>query len=207
MKKVLLLFSAGIDSTYLMWNNLKRGYKVTPVYVYIKNNNQKCDVESVLGNELIELFQEEFPNQLEDFKISGQIHMTHVDNNAPNINQVPLWIMTILYQQNTEYHDEVQIGYAQADTEVIPHIEDIKRIYHSYQSISKQLINITFPILHKTKDEIINELPEKYFEKTVSCEYPKYDGYWVEHCLECYPCKRKIKLNNSRMNKRMKDGR
>lgn len=43
MKKVGVLFSGGIDSTYLIWKNLKEGNYVIPFYVEIINNEKQTN--------------------------------------------------------------------------------------------------------------------------------------------------------------------
>jgi 7-cyano-7-deazaguanine synthase in queuosine biosynthesis len=192
---ILLFFTAGTDSTYILYNNLKKGYNVTPIYVYIVNCPQICDVEVQLAHELIELFQEEFPNQLEDLEIIENIRISEVPNRAPKIKQLPLWIMTSLYAQNTEYHDEVQLGYNKHDLDTTylhkdyPNFEeDIQKMYQSFQPICKPLIKLTIPLINTSKAEIINGLPGKYLNKTVSCAYPVYDGTTITPCMECGQC-------------------
>lgn len=44
-KKVAILFSGGLDSTYLVWKNLKEGNVVLPIYVEIENNEVKTTME------------------------------------------------------------------------------------------------------------------------------------------------------------------
>ena len=202
MKKILVLFSAGIDSTYLVWTNLKKGYHVTPIYIYIKNNIPKSEIEYDLAKILIKRFQKDFPNQVDDLKLGGKVYMNLSTNYAPSINQVPLWIMSILYNQDTKYHHEIHLGYTSHDVNVVPYIEDIKSIYYSYTAISKKLLELKFPILDMTKNDIVNQLPDKYLEKTVSCEYPKIEHNKLIHCLKCEPCKKNIELNNNRINKK-----
>ena len=44
-KKVAVLFSGGLDSTYLVWKNLKDGNEVQPIYIEIQNNKVKSTIE------------------------------------------------------------------------------------------------------------------------------------------------------------------
>ena len=44
-KKVGVLFSSGLDSTYLVWKNLKDGNTVVPIYIEIENNKRKTILE------------------------------------------------------------------------------------------------------------------------------------------------------------------
>lgn len=192
---ILLFFTAGTDSTYLLYSNLKKGYHVTPIYVYIETCPELCDIEIRLANELIELFKEEFPNQLEDLDIVENIRINITDTWALKIKQLPIWIMTALFAQNVEYHDEIQLGYNKHDLETTytyeeyPEFEEIvQSMYQSYQPICKPLVKLTIPLLTTSKAEIINGLPAKYLNKTVSCGYPRYDGVKVYPCMQCGQC-------------------
>jgi len=56
MKKVAVLFSGGLDSTYLVWKNLNEGNIVYPIYIEIENNITK----TILEKNRIELLYKEF---------------------------------------------------------------------------------------------------------------------------------------------------
>ena len=45
VKRVGVLFSGGLDSTYLVWKNLKEGNTVVPIYLEIANNEDKSKLE------------------------------------------------------------------------------------------------------------------------------------------------------------------
>ena len=44
-KKIAILFSGGLDSTYLMWKALKAGHDVYPIYIEVRNNEIKSLIE------------------------------------------------------------------------------------------------------------------------------------------------------------------
>lgn len=46
-KKVAVLFSSGLDSTYLIWKNLNEGNEVFPIYITISNNENKTILEKI----------------------------------------------------------------------------------------------------------------------------------------------------------------
>jgi 7-cyano-7-deazaguanine synthase in queuosine biosynthesis len=74
MKKVAVLFSGGLDSTYLIWKNLKDGNQVFPIYVEIQNNETKTILEKNRTELLFREFSKEF-NSPE--KYIRQIHEIH----------------------------------------------------------------------------------------------------------------------------------
>ena len=52
MKDILVLASGGLDSTYLIYDNLKKGNNVTALYVTVENNPTKNKSE-LMALELI----------------------------------------------------------------------------------------------------------------------------------------------------------
>lgn len=197
-KTILVLFSGGLDSTYLVYKNLKDGNYVKPIYVELGNNREKSIIEKIQTEKLIRIFNEEFNDRLQD--IIKPIKLV-VNSGAPELlfKQMPLWITSIIYSDELSYVDEIHIGYVMND-DAISYLEDIRKIYYSYQGIiHKKLPKLLFPLYKLGKDTISNRLPEKYKELTISCEFPKLalSGDGVRHfdCGSCSPCKRAVRLN------------
>ena len=55
-----VLFSGGLDSTFLVWKLLKAGHKITTFYVSILNNDIKTKIEKAHRTLLLEKFKNEF---------------------------------------------------------------------------------------------------------------------------------------------------
>jgi 7-cyano-7-deazaguanine synthase in queuosine biosynthesis len=218
MKRVLLSFSAGIDSTYLMWKNLEEGNIVTPIYLYLHNIENKSNIESNQIDKLLDLFKINYPNQVDDLLTTNlTIGRDKSHNFAPRRRSIhmPIWILTLLYAQDTEKHDEIQMGIIKND-DIIPDIippEDIHEngyvsylthmvnIYESYAPVCYDLVPLIFPLVDVAKVDIIAMLPDEYFNLTVSCENPIDDDI-VKYCGKCSPCKRLLTLKNDKLNKR-----
>jgi 7-cyano-7-deazaguanine synthase in queuosine biosynthesis len=172
-KKVGVLFSGGLDSTFLVWNNLKKGNEVYPFYIEIKNNRDKPILEKNRVQLLFEMFYKEYSDLIRCPKYILNVDVT--DNNSElHLQQVPVWILGLLFSQ-VHGLDEIQIGYVMND-DAISYISDIKKIYNSYNRISEPLIPISFPLKKWKKEMIIQELPMKYRELTVTCEEPTIIG-------------------------------
>ena len=62
MKNVFILWSGGLDSTYLIYKNLNEGNKVISGYVSLLNNGKKVDMERQAIEKLKEEFNKEFYN-------------------------------------------------------------------------------------------------------------------------------------------------
>jgi hypothetical protein len=204
MKKVAVLFSGGLDSTYLIWKNLKDGNIVFPIYVEIENNEIKTILEKnrteLLYNEFVKEFNS--PDTYEK-KIHEIHHAISVGVRAREdslyFKQMPIWLFSVMFMQSMEV-DEIQIGYVSND-DAISYLSDIKRIYKSYQPICEPLKPLVFPITKMKKYMMFQELPEQYRKLIISCENARIvgskDAEFVEYepCCECVPCKTIIASN------------
>lgn len=194
-KKVVVLFSGGLDSTYLIWDNLKRGNKVLPIYIDIGNNDVKTKIEKNRIKLLYDLFFDEFNELIETPIDVLKLTILYSLNDDLLFKQLPIWLLSILFVQD-KYIDEIQIGYVSND-DIVPFVNDINKIYKSYKSILNNPTPLKFPLLKKTKYQIANELPEKYMDLIVSCENPKIENsdnndniIKYKPCCCCEPCKR-----------------
>lgn len=194
-KKVVVFFSGGLDSTFLVWKNLTEGNIVYPVYVEIGNNKNKSILEKNRTKLLWDLFKKEF--KCDDYYQSAvnNIFTITVDANESSLyfKQMPIWILGAIYAQGFDA-DEIQIGYVMND-DAISYLKDIKNIYRSYQPICETLIPLKFPLSKKAKFQMMSELPKKYRDLIISCENPhivdgdqKNDLIEYEPRCECVPC-------------------
>jgi len=194
MKKVLIPFSGGLDSTYLIWKNLKEGNKVTTVYFEIENNSSKVELEKIHRSKIINLFIKEFGQcSLESSIFQYKILVSGVVNDYTLI-QAPIWMLGAFMGSDNQF-DEVQMGYV-ANDDTLSYLKEIQTLFNSYQPFStKPLPQLTFPIIKKKKEEMLRELPEEYSKYVYSCENPlitKNNDKEIEYhyCGECVPCQR-----------------
>jgi hypothetical protein len=204
-KNVLLLFSGGLDSTYLLWKNLENGNTVTPIYVELKNNKNKSTIEKqqikLIWNELREGYHE----KLEKIKFIGNYEI-FPSCDPVRMKQIPFWVISMLFAQDYKYHNEIHVGYVQEDGAALSYINDIKKMYYSFLPITDGLADLKFPLVKKSKNDIIRELPDNLFNLIITCENPiikpyrigkafKYDWdkedyrFW-KPCGECEMCKK-----------------
>lgn len=199
-KKVAVLFSGGLDSTYLVWKNLKEGNMVFPIYVEIENNENK----TILEKNRIELIWKELKkefNESTDIWSGGNLRSihyaikvgVHANEGSLYFKQMPIWLFSVVFLQGMNV-DEVQIGYVSND-DAISYLDDIQNIYKSYQAISEPMKPLVFPLTKKKKFDMASELPEQYRKLVVTCENPriisKPNAEFIEYepCCECVPCK------------------
>lgn len=206
-KKVAVLFSGGLDSTYLVWKNLKDGNEVQPIYVEIQNNRVKSIIEKNRIELLVKEFRKEFSKNNEGFNEERCIHdvkyILKIDVDAREdsllFKQVPIWLIASLFSQDLNV-DEIQIAYV-ANDDAIGYLQDIKRVYNSYKSLMRYLKPLVFPLSKKAKYEMAHELPKQYFKFIFSCENATIIGdenaEFIEYepCCDCTPCKHIIADN------------
>ena len=156
-KKVGVLFSGGLDSTYLIWKNLKEGNTVVPFYFEIENNGKKPMLEKNRIELLRNEFNEEFDGKVEYINYTLKIQVIE-SSSTLHFKQIPIWILGLLFGQDKGL-SEIQIGYVMND-DAVSYLDDIKKIYESYSVISDELISITFPLYKYKKWQMLEELPE-----------------------------------------------
>jgi len=197
MKKVGVLFSGGLDSTYLIWKNLMDGNQVTPIYIEIKNNTNKTILEKNRIDLLYNKFYENFGNNITDIKYIMDIYIDAFVNNL-YFTQMPIWITGLIFSQGLCV-DELQIGYI-ANDDIISYIDDIQKLYYSYKPFVNNIKPLRFPLLKSCKNDIFEELPLEYKKLIVSCEDPiilNENSMIIDYkpCGNCSSCKRIINSN------------
>ena len=197
-KRVGVLFSGGLDSTYLVWRNLEDGNEVVPIYIEISNNENKSKLEKNRIEALWKLFDDVYGNKIDRIVYSIKIDINAADNLT--FKQVPVWVSGLVYSQNHGVQ-ELQIGYVGGD-DAIGHLDDIKKIYKSYQHIcDRPLRNLVFPLKKEHKYNLMEDLPAIYRELLVSCEAPRLDNENTEvieytPCGYCPPCIKIMQSHN-----------
>ncbi len=197
-KKVAVLFSGGLDSTYLVWKNLKDGNEVTPIYIEIENNKTKTILEKNRIELLWKRFSIEFNDENDYLKrpLNGIQYAVSVgvkaNENSLYFTQMPIWIFALTFCQSMDV-DEIQIGYVMND-DAISYLEDIQNMYKAYQPICEPMKPLTFPSSKRKKYQMAKELPRQYLELIFSCEMATIIGpedaeiIQYEPCCECVPC-------------------
>lgn len=197
-KKVGVLFSSGLDSTYLVWKNLMDGNTVQPLYIEIENNVIKSKIEKNRVELLYTEFHKEFGNLIYPIDYPTKVNVLSCGDKL-YFHQIPIWIFSILFCQCLDI-EEIQIGYVSND-DAISYLDDIQNIYKSYQSISENQLPLVFPLTKKKKYMMANELPKQYFDLIFSCENANIIGsedatiIQYEPCCECVPCRHIIADN------------
>ena len=194
-KRVIVLFSGGLDSTYLVWKNLKEGNIVYPVHITINGNQNKTIIEKNAIDKIHSmLLADDLPGELRSLKHVYEFNGFALQNNSMWA-QLPVWMLGILFSPLQEA-DEVQIGYVMGD-DILTYSKEIKAIFNSYRPFllnDAKNIKFTFPLHQTGKSDMVEALPEKYLKRVVFCEDPRNirevdDDVFHKNCGTCGSCK------------------
>ena len=185
-KKVGILFTSGLDSTYLVWKNLEEGNIVYLLYIKVDNNPVKTEAELYSIQKLFGLFANKYGyDRIYD---CGQIAIVGggIDYIVDLVQSI-MWLFGLQFIQKKDF-DEIQIAYVMND-DAISYLDEIKAVYKSYQGLTSKrsgtndrwtLIPLTFPLTKYHKREMVIELPHVYREYIYSCEDPIVA--WYDAC-------------------------
>lgn len=189
-KTIKILFSGGLDSTYLVWKALNEGHRVQPIYIELVNNHTKVEAEKKTISELMKLFREDFQYQIES--VQYDVKFETRSSGLLSFTQPPIWITSSLFYSSDA--DEMWIGYVLND-DAISFLPDIKKLYYAFRPFvnKNHMPKLVFPIIKLSKSEIHDKLPKKYSALTHSCENPDKRGDEYSECGHCIPCARKIR--------------
>ena len=182
----MVMWSGGLDSTYLVWKNLNEGNKVFAATTKLDNNKGQSDLEAEARKEMTKYFDEYFPKMLVVQEDSNSIFL---GTNNIILPQVPIWILMSHYSfafkdYDEKILDEIQIGYVMND-DAVSYIPDIKKLYKAYAPfVGDKQPKLTFPLVKKKKYDLLNELPEDIVKYISVCEYGTPKGEYCD-CVSC----------------------
>lgn len=191
-KRILCLWSGGLDSTFMIRDLICKGHYVDATYVKILNNVEKTKRELEVINKLKNGIT--FVNPKTGFESGEFLSVIEVEGmHKFYFNQLPAFLYGLLLQiNNAEYkYDCVAIGYVLGD-DAISFIKEIKKIWKSFQAITGPLPKLIFPLTKTSKKDIVrNPLMHSLMHEVTWCESiePLKDN---KPCGECTPCKKMI---------------
>lgn len=189
MSSILIPLSSGLDSTYLVWDRLHKGYKVDTCYFNLQNNTAKSTIEKTHREHIIRELRSEYNSITDlgetfraDFNSQGILDMV----------QPPIWILGIIASVGS--HDSVEIGYTLND-QAVSWIPDVRKLWEAYTGFVYKLPALDFPLIKQDKVDSFEKLPAKYRDYIWSCENPKIikddaNKSVYKECGECGPCAR-----------------
>jgi len=171
-----VLWSGGLDSTYLIYKLLQEHHKVEAYYIKIKNNKEKTKRELLAIKKLTKLFSEfnfEYKGILAEFSLNI------IDNNVLTFYQSPFWITAAYYLRGP-----VSIGYVLNDYS-ISYLQDYKNIAKSFNTLRNNPLKLEFPLYKTSKQYILQVLPKEFLKNITYCE--SADNLLMP-CGKCHAC-------------------
>jgi 7-cyano-7-deazaguanine synthase in queuosine biosynthesis len=195
--KVLIPWSGGLDSTFLVNLAIEKGCKVDVCYFKIDNNTEKTQCEHNARRAMLDYFSNKARTLNQYFGDLGELFsfdVGHDHNRKPvgRFTQTPLWVVASAYCAAD--HDYVAMGFVMGD-QTISWNREYKNLFDCYKKIRHDVeeessTELIFPIMRTPKDYIWAQgLPYELREHIWFCESPrKIDENSFEPCGHCKPC-------------------
>ena len=200
-KVPLVLFSGGLDSTYLLYTLLQEGDVDVFRVESINLATDKQVAEGIAFNEVLGYFNEQFENK----SIKGSIRFSKtikisISGHSENIidfGQMPIWLFAALHEVDEARHTSVNIGYVSGDqaassTLALNYAWDWLRVACCPTRAS---VVLRFPLIHVDKETILKTLPTKLRDLVWFCDSPEKHitlNLYMS-CGKCTPCIRMSK--------------
>jgi len=200
-KKVVLLYSGGVDSTAAGVTLKEEGYEICPLYIDYGQSARVAELflckkgAKKAGFKPLKVIKTNLMKDLSKSKLLGKAAKDDNDAWVPGRNTLFMIIAGIYAQQLDA--DGITIGYMLDDNFVFG---DNDYFHHKAieESLSKSFLRplkVFMPIVNKTKKELIDLLDKYQLTKmTVSCWNAKVIEGKVEVCHQCANCLERDKL-------------
>lgn len=181
----LVLFSGGLDSTYLLQQLLKQSC-VETLYVHGGQASAKVKMELLHRQRIIDFFNANLP-----FKVTGQyerLKAMSLTSNRSAWSQPAAWILGALAVIDPDRHSALHIGYVSDDGAYFgSHLKHIERAWYELQKISivGDPVPLKFDLLPMRKVNILRDLDKRVLNNIWVCEIPKEE----KPCGACKACK------------------
>lgn len=196
-KLPLILFSGGLDSSYLLQEKLKEG-NVEILYVRSALNEIKMEEEIKRRENIIKILEEKTGNKVRDRHLVDLGSAPFGEIADQKFTQPAMWLNGALIASDSRKHSELCVGYVNGDS-IMFDVGHIHNAWHSLQSVCKtnQVIPIVFPLAYQYKQDILRFLEPSVTRLIWYCEMPvknKFvDGNDIElskvrPCGNCTPC-------------------
>jgi len=190
-KHYYVLWSGGIDSTFLIDKLLKDGHKVSAGYVEITNNPNKDKIELEAIIKLYAKIKVKYPEfRFNDTIARYDMYLTPVQL---AINQPLFWLMSTVVCVPWEC-DSIAVGFIQKD-DALSFLPEIQAAYKAMGKLRRDpLPKLEFPLIKHSKSEIYTTLDHSLVELCSFCETPNVvpDTAPCGHCNKCTEMKRFI---------------
>jgi 7-cyano-7-deazaguanine synthase in queuosine biosynthesis len=187
MRVTLVLFSGGLDSTYLVSHMLSDDGPVDILYVNGGQCPNKIAMELEARDRLIAQMNEYYPNKIRNsYEFLLPTYRHHGDNKK--WTQPNAWLQGAFSILDPELHNNVRVAYVSDDGAHfgyhLRHLED-QWLAMQKMGFKGEPVPIEFATLHMTKLDIMEGIDKRLLPNVWVCELPKDR----KACGGCSPCK------------------
>ena len=126
-KRNLVLWSGGLDSTHLVYDNLSKGNKVAALYIELTNNEEKVKLEKAALKKMTKILQKSFPDKLD---VYYSYTLTLLTGNYADVFLTQAYMWATVAPLFTKDVDETQIAYVMND-DAVSYISEVRKIYNA----------------------------------------------------------------------------
>lgn len=196
MKIPLILFSGGLDSTF-MADEFFRVSKmnVDTLTVLLKNNDSKNAAETAAREKIYKYWETNYQTKKGGFGVfvlNKHVHVDEVPSHATGFKQMLPWLVAAFSFSCPERHSEVCIGYVSGDqaSSSIPHLETAwLALWKAIRPFSTP-VPLSFPLKLIDKTTILEKIDPALAALTWTCELPVKTKTGYKKCNKCTPCVR-----------------
>lgn len=199
-KHPLIVYSGGIDSTYLLYSELKKG-DVYTCYIEGAQSQDKARLEQEGRAKNITILEKLTGNRvLSDTIVKTTTTWTARTSNGNYVDngncaqdgtwgQAHQWLNGILYVSNSDKHSSIQMGHVLGDCISI-HLGSQKKAWKYIQRFTKNApIPLEFPLAMYEKFDLMYRMPYEVIANIWVCELPKKHFPEGNEIGEFQPCR------------------
>ena len=207
--EILLNFSGGIDSTYLLWKLLSENKKILVHHCEIYNHENRTIPESIAVKNILNWL---IDNNLKNFKyVQTGFNYGNSFYIVKDVEVISFMSSVLLRNPKLKKIKEIAVSANSEDETSSPNdISSIRRLKILDAILPKNSdVKLTYPIINMSKKNIISSMPKELFKMTWFCRTPNYfdkDNNQInshfdyekinswEICKKCKTCKQVLSI-------------
>ena len=193
----LLMFSGGLDSTGALWQLLQnKENKVHIHHLHLINKEKRAQAEHIAVNNIISYISKSYKVKYsESYHEYPYYSYLKINNNNEIVLSENFMFDSDIYNfiagticTSLPHIKSVAIGRTKSDSEEISTMTRATIGTNIFKLLAPNVEKI-YPVVHLTKTEVYNILPEELRDMTWSCRRPIYiDENMITECGECKTC-------------------
>lgn len=215
----LVVFSGGVDSTYMLHAALVKG-DVHTLYIEGRQGEEKSKAEQASRKRIIRYLDELHEkgdlkgrilcDTIVEIGISGKRRSFFNKDLAEDyknwdvcyqsrrvaFNQPLFWLTGINWVIDPDIHSEIQIGYIAGD-QIVYHLRDMEEAWVRLMSFTHmEIVSLDFPLKFFNKKKIFKYIEPELLKMTWVCELPKVneESKTIDECGRCDKCLEKMDM-------------